>query len=1015
MEFRVLGPVKVAAEGQQVDVGHPRQRAVLAVLVVRLNHAVPTERLVDCVWGEHPPASARNVLYGYVARLRAALAGAGAPDALARHEGGYVIRADEDQVDLYRFRRLVAEARTADDDEKAGLLRAALGLWRGEALGRLSSPWLRAMRDTLEQQRMAAVLDLGDIMLRRGEHEAVADELAQYAATHPADERLTAQLMTALQRSGRRGEALQRFERTRRWLARELGVDPGPELQALHQRLLRNDGSPSPNGSAAGSSLAPPRELPADVSAFTGRQAELAELDSLLAAPAVVAGSPAREAGPAVVISAVSGTAGVGKTALAIRWARRVAGQFPDGQLYANLRGFDVVESVDAADVLASFLRALGVAGKDVPLSADERAARYRSLLAGRRVLVVLDNAADGDQVRPLLPGSPGCAAVVTSRNRLAGLVSVDGARRLDLDLLPQPDAVELLRALIGTRVDADPAAAQALARQCSRLPLALRVAAELAAAHPDVPLATLAGELADQRRRLDLLDASGDPRGAVRTVFSWSYLKLDTATARVFRLLGLHPGADLDGYAVAALTGSGLEQADRALDRLTHAHLVSSPTRGRYAMHDLLRAYARDLSAADDGEAGQRAALTCLFDHYLYRAAVAMDRLFPAQRFRPSIPAPAGPVPMLADPAAARAWLDTERANLVTVAAYMSSNGWTRHAIHLAATLFRYLDLGGHFPEALAVHGYARLAASHSGDPAAEANAVNGLGGVAFRQGQHRLAAGHYRQALELHHLAGDQAGEARALRNLGMTEIELGHLPEAAGYMERALILSRGTGDRIGEAHAALNLGVIALKQGSYEQALGCEQHALAAFRATGDLLGESHALIELALIELGQHRPSDAEDHIRQALPMVREIGDRPGVADALGLLGEAAFQRDSYDQATRHLRQSLVLHRKIGNRSGEAYALNVLGDVLLSMGVPSEARAQHSAALGLSIQTGEREGEARAHSGLAAGYHAAGEFPLARQHWEQALAAYTELGAPEAGNVRAKLASADGQPP
>jgi transcriptional regulator with XRE-family HTH domain len=420
-----------------------------------------------------------------------------------------------------------------------------------------------------------------------------------------------------------------------------------------------------------------PRELPGDVAAFTGRAGELADLDACLTAVTGPDGAP----GP-VVISAVSGTAGAGKTALAVHWAHRVAERFPDGQLYVNLRGFDPEQPVTATEALAGFLGALGATGPEIPLEETARAARYRSLLTNRRLLVVLDNAATEEQVRPLLPGSPSVMVLVTSRAALPGLVARDGARRFDLDLLPAGDAVALLRALIGDRVDAEPAATHALAQLCARLPLALRVAAELAAERPGMPLTDLVAELADERDRLQLLDAGGDPRGAVASVLSWSYRHLPADTARMFRLAGLHPAQDWDRYAAAALTAATLGQASQLLGALARTHLIQPAGPGRYGMHDLLRAYARELAAGHDGEDGQHAALTRLFDHYLHTAATAMDTLHPADRHsRPRIPESAIPVPPLTSPAEARGWLDAERAILVAVTAHTGRHGWPAHA----------------------------------------------------------------------------------------------------------------------------------------------------------------------------------------------------------------------------------------------------------------------------------------------------------------------------------------------
>src|SRR5579863_6657802 len=524
-----------------------------------------------------------------------------------------------------------------------------------------------------------------------------------------------------------------------------------------------------------------PRQLPAAATDFTGRSAELATLTEL-----------SRPGGVTLVVSAAGGIAGVGKTALAVYWAHQAAGQFPDGQLYVDLRGYDHGQEMLPTDALAGFLRALGVAGQDIPAEQDDRAARYRGLLAGRRMLVLLDNAGSAEQVRPLLPGSATCTVLVTSRDALHGLTASDGAERLGLDLLPAADAEALLTRLIGDRDTADPVAVAALAGHCARLPLALRVTAELAATRSADPLASLATELASHQRHLEHTTdtslatkpashqqhlehttdtslatkpashqqhlehttdtslatkpasqqrclertadggphaASHNPLTAVLAVLSWAYRYLDPETARTFRLAGLHPGPDLDRYAVAALTGRQAGQADQALARLTSAHLMHVTAPGRYGLHDLVRDYACELTAVHDGEDAGRAALTRLFDHYLHTVATAMDALFPALHSRrPRIPAPASPAPAVTDPATAQAWLDAERATLVTVAGHAAARGWPGHATRLAATLIGYLDTGSHFPEAVTVCACACQAAREAGDRDAEAAALSGL-----------------------------------------------------------------------------------------------------------------------------------------------------------------------------------------------------------------------------------------------------------------------------------------------
>jgi tetratricopeptide (TPR) repeat protein len=740
----------------------------------------------------------------------------------------------------------------------------------------------RAVR--LGEQRLTAIEERIEVVLALGGHAEAAAALAGLVREHPLRERFRGQLMLALYKCGRRAEALAAFAETRSVLVEDLGIEPGSELRSLHERILAADAAldqpaggavtrPEPSSAAGQASGRPvPAQLPGDVDAFTGRAAELAELDRMLATAHGQPGQGAAEAS-AVVISAVSGTAGVGKTALAVHWARRVAAVFPDGQLYVNLRGYDPDQPVRPADALAGFLRALGMAEEDIPPEPEERAAAYRSLLHGRRTLVVLDNAGGVEQVRPLLPGSPGCLVVVTSRDSLAGLVARHGVQRLDLDTLPLRDAAALLRALIGARVDAEPSATATLAAQCARLPLALRVAAELAAARPDDSLHDLAGQLADERRRLDLLDAGGDVRTAVRGVFSWSYRHLGDDAARAFRLLGLHPGADFDAHAAAALAATTLEQARDFLHLLARAHLVRPVSRSRYGMHDLLRAYARQLASAED----RQAALTSLFDYYLGTAAAAMDTLVPGERHhRPAIPATVTPVPVLTSRARARGWLDEQRATFVAIAAYTAEHDWPGHTTGLAATVYRYLETGGHYADAAAIHSHARRAARRAGDRAAEATALTNLGIVSWRQGRYRQAAGQHRQALTVSVAIGDRTGEAIALNNLGAVYERQGRYEEAAGRHREALALFREMGDRAGESEALNGVGETLLATGRPAEARVQHAAALALASQIGDTYEHARAHSGLAAACHASGDASLAQCHRRRALDFYAALG-------------------------------------------------------------------------------------------------------------------------------------------
>jgi tetratricopeptide (TPR) repeat protein len=1014
VEFRLLGPVEAWAAGGCLEMGPPQQRAVLAALAVDAGRPVFRGTLIDRIWSGRAPHGAASALYAHVNRIRRLLAAGAAgeePVRLARRSGGYVLEVDPEDVDLHRFRQLALAARDRQrpDDERARLLREALDLWRGEPLADLPGEWPAWMRHSWEEERLDAAVAWAQAELRMGRPDEVIGPARELVAGQPLKERPIGVLMQALAAAGRGAEALECYAIARSRLREALGAEPGRELQSVHLAILKGERPAAPKGegpvpgSESGSAPLPvPAQLPSDVHGFTGRNDELDELDRLLIKEG--------DQSTAVVISAVAGTAGVGKTALAVRWAHRVRDAFPDGQLYVDLRGYGPDRPIPAEKALARFLTNLGVAGPDIPLDVDDRAARYRTEINRRRMLVVLDNAASVEQIRPLLPGTPTCSVVVTSRDSLPGLVALHGGCRLDVDLLPLPDAVTLLHKLIGERVEAEPEAATTLAAQCARLPLALRVAAELATSRPTTPLADLVRELADQAHRLQRLDAGGDPRAAVRVVFSWSYKHLPADAARTFRLAGLHPGSDLDVYAAAALTNTTVDGARRSLDVLVRAHLVHLTGPGRYGTHDLLRAYACDLANSQDSEADRRTALTRLFDYYLAAAASARDARSPAERRqRPRISPAGSPTPPVADPAAALAWLDAERPNLVAVCTHTAAHGWPGHTIRLATTLFRYLDAGAHFPDALSIHTDARNAASQTGDRAAEAYALANLGVVHMRQGRYEQAAEHYQRALPLFRETGDRVGEARTLTHLGLVNWRQGRYQQAAERHGQALTRYRETGTRVGEANALSNLGLVSWRQGRYREAAEGHRQALILYRETGHRFGEANALANLGVVYLRQGRYEQAADDLRHALTLFRETGNRVGAGYALANLGVVNLRQGHYEQAADDLRHALAVFRETGNRDGEAEALNRMGETLHATGQSEQARAQHAAALALAVETGDRYQQARAHTGLARTRHAAGEHGLARQHWQHALTLYTDLGVPDADDVRAHLAA------
>jgi tetratricopeptide (TPR) repeat protein len=901
--------------------------------------------------------------------------------------------------------------------EAVAELRAALGLWRGPALAGLGGQVIAAAAAGLEEQRLAAWEYCLDHELRLGWHREIAGELQGLAGEHPLRERLAGLLMLALYRSGCQAKALDAYHRLAQQLADELAIDPSDEITRLHEAILRQDRSldliPVPvtatdPGPAAGTACSrAPAQLPLNVSGFTGRAAELASLHAMLPRTA----DPDRD-GAAVVISAIGGTAGVGKTALAIRFAHQVADRYTGGQLYINLRGFDPSgPAVAPGDALHRFLIALGVAAEGVPEDLEEQAALYRSVLAGRRVLVLLDNARDAAQVRPLLPGSHGCLVLVTSRNQLTGLVAAEGARPVTIDVLTSEEARSLLASRLGPdRLDAESDVVGELTRVCGGLPLALVIMAARAAVQPRLALADLAAEFQSTRSRLDAL-RTGDPATDLRTVFSWSLRQLDEPAARMFRLLGIHPGPDITAPAAASLAALPPQEARALLTELAQCNLIIEHAPGRYGFHDLLRAYAADLVNAPDTRDDPRDALVRLFDYYLSTAAVAMDLLHPAEAHRrPDIRSPEFPVPHeLADARAALAWLDAERACLLAITARAATQGWPGHAVRLSATLERYLQ-GGHYPEGLSVHGHARDAARQTGDHDGEASALRASGVLHWMLGSREKAADHLWQALALYRRTANHVGQARCLSNLGAVEVVQGHYTYAVQCQEQALTLFRTADDRPGESIALTNLADTLLRVGRARQAAAHLHRALVLSRQDGDRHGEAHALQTLGEVEQRSGHLERAAKHYRQALDVFSHLGNQRGQAWVSSSLGTICTHFGNPEQAADYHRKAITLSCQGGDREGEAVALNGLGEAAYAANRAADALPHHIAALTLAHGTGNTEQQARAHAGLGRSYDALGRTDRAHQHYQQALDLYDDLGSPDAEKIRARLARA-----
>ncbi len=735
--------------------------------------------------------------------------------------------------------------------------------------------------------------------------------------------------------------------------------------------------------------------LPDDLAEFTGRRAEL---DSALD---VETGTP---------VVAINGMAGVGKTQLAIHAGRCLVrkGRFADLQVWVNLRGHDPDRPpADPSAVLGAFLRRLGVPGDQIyHLDLAGRTARYRELLDGRRALIVLDNAATEEQVRPLLPGGTTSLTLVTSRRALTGLRA---ARHLRLDVFTAREAMELLRRAAGAaRIDADPDTAARIAHLVGHLPLALGLVAGRITHSPDWTLADHLSRLVERNghRRLD---------DGVELALHTSYDALPTPVRRMFRLLALHPGGDLDAYAAAALTGSDLDDTRRRLDDLLAANLVQQKASGRYELHDIVRLYAAARAVDDEPDSARRDALTRLLDHYLHTAAAAAEALYPGgQRSRPAIPDPPSPVPPVAEEASALAWLDAERPNLLAAVEWAAAHGWPSHTHRMATVLGRHLDIGGRYGDALALHRHALEAARLAGDRAAEATALGNLGIVSWRVSRNDDAVEFNLRAIELFREAGDRTGEALALCNLGLVHERAGRYEEASGHYRRALTVFREVGHRPGEGATLNNLAVTYTQLGLYEEAFEFNLQALEIRRAQGDRAGEALALCNLGGVHTRLGRIAEATEHHRQALAISREIGFRNGEGYALTSIGAVHELAGRISDAVSHHEQALVIAAEIGDVDLEVEAHNNYGRTLLAGGRPADALRHHESALTVARDAGIRHEYARAHDGIAHTLHATGALDRARHHWQAALTVYLDLHAPEAAEIRSRLAGIDTTP-
>jgi tetratricopeptide (TPR) repeat protein/DNA-binding SARP family transcriptional activator len=980
VEFRLLGSVEVWIGGRCVDAGQPRQRAVLAALLVDAGRVVSADSLIDRVWGAEVPDHARATLRVYMSRIRRLLEQGGTcgvtVPALSRVPSGYRLEVDSDQIDLHVFRRLAGIA-WPDGGAESPIesLRAALALWRGQPLAGVEGEWADRMREMWGRERVDVTVAWARAELDEANHRLVLAPLAELASDNPLVESLTEVLMLALHAAGRTSEALELYARTRARLAEELGTDPGPDLQTLHRALLRGEVECAP---PAGVARQVPRQLPAPPQLFTGRTMELAELDKIHDASTVV-------------ITAIDGMAGVGKTALAVQAAHQMVDRYPDGQLFVELHGYtEGVAPVEPGAALDWLLRSLGVPGDRIPPGLDQRAGLYRSRLADLRMVIVLDNAATEAQVQPLLPGAPGCVVLVTSRRRLAGL---DHTYALSLDTLPLPDAVALLRQTAGEdRLAGQPPELVAeLVELCGRLPLAIRIAAARLRSHPTWDLTYLAARLRKQQDRLIELAAG---QRSVTAALDLSYQDLDADQQRAYRALGLHPGSDIDAYAAAALFDSTLLEAGRALEHLLDAHLLQESTPGRYRFHDLTRVHAAHTAIRDDTE--PHGSLDRLLDHYRHTAAVATDIAYPYERDRrPQVPPVRTPGPELSDGTGARSWLDRELPNLLAAATYAADHDRPAHLLDLSTILDPHLRARGQYHDANTLHHQALTAARATGHQAAEMDMLIDLGHIHRMQGRYEQATDHYQQAAQLARATGHHAAENEALIGLGHVHVWQGRYEQATEQYQQGLRLARATGDRNGELEALLGIGSVHRMQDRHLQAADFLEQTLQLARATGHQAPELEAQYGLGLIHRTQGRYELATDQFQQALRLARATGHRNSEQAALTILGHIHRERGRYEQATDHFEEALELARATGHRISEQRVLIGLGDVHRLQGRYAQARVDYQRLLDLAQEDGSRNYQFEALHGLGRLHHATGHPDVALTHHTRALALAIDL--------------------
>ncbi len=1037
MEFRVLGPTELWSAGQQYDLGPARERSVLAILLLTPRTIVPCDSLIDRLWGLEPPAKARESLSVYIARLRASLRqAAGDGVRLAGRANGYVLDIDPESVDLHQFRRLrrQADALTGSGDyaHAADLLREADALWRGQALAGVRGDWAARMRDSLEEERRAAILERVECELELGRHADLVGELRGLLTQYPLDETFIAHQMTALYWSGRPADALSLYRETRDRLIEEQGTEPGPVLSELHQRILRRDPELAVRLASKRPGLVPSLDtLPPETTEFVGRSEELA----------VLAGQP----GETPQVSVIEGMPGVGKTSLAVRAARMVADQYPDGTFYLSFHTHDPESaSLDSAEALHRLLRMLGVPAAQIPDSVGERAAMWRAQLSRRRALVILDDAARHDQIRPLLPANGRSLVLITARRRL----DLEGAHVLTLDVLPVQDAVALFMRTAGTAIVGEPDEVAAVVALCGHLPLAIQLTAgRLAQGYP-LRAADLMLELAKLPARLDRGPASPE----VMSAFDLSYRALEPDHQRFFRRLGLSPCADVSLHCAAALGGGTLAETEKALAALLDHHLLVRGPAGMFRLHDLIRGYAAARAAQDDPSPERRQAVGRLLDYYLCAADKA-DRVLLPFRHRMPVPVSHPPTtsPALRTKEDAASWLELEWRNILQVAQHAGRHEWKRQCADLVHVLAGFVEIKGRWDEAIAAQTLALQASRDLVDDARTARAAIELCVINQQIGRHEATLALAEEAAAIYRALGDQRGQADALDQIGLVHQRSTRAREALAYFNEARLLYSDVTDAHGQANALSHCGIACWHQGRYPDAVSHLHEALSLYREVGDRRGEAKTLNNLGKMQLhsGYHRDAlesyteslkiftdiggaqnqailyhnigsvyhykgSYEEGLvayRRALAIYGEISDLPDQADVLNDIGALYQCAECYDEALIHYEKAMLLAEEIGSLAQQVIALRGIADVRRGFGRYDQAFDNYQTALRLAREIGDPYEEAKVLEGIAETTLRTQKPYAARILFRQALDIFERLGVPEAESARIRMEATD----